>query len=102
MDSDIDLVLLTDAVDAYTATESWVRELGGEHVIRTLPRGRVTERRFALPSGLEVDVGVGTTAWASVAPMDSGTRRVVGEGMRILHDPENILDSLARAVARLN
>jgi uncharacterized protein len=98
MDSDIDLVLLSDEVDAYISTEAWARELGGDRVTRTLPRGAVTERRFALPSGLEVDVGVGAPAWASVAPMDPGTRQVVGEGMRILHDPEGILALLAETV----
>jgi predicted nucleotidyltransferase len=98
MDSDVDLVLLTADLGAYTADEAWVRELGGERIIRTRPRGAVTERRFALAGGLEVDVGVGTTAWASLTPMDAGTRHVVGEGMRVLHDPEGILAELVRAV----
>lgn len=98
MDSDIDLVLLTADLGAYTAREAWVRELGGERIIRTRPRGAVTERRFALAGGLEVDVGVGTTAWASLTPMDEGTRQVVREGMRGLHDPDGVLAALVRAI----
>jgi hypothetical protein len=98
MESDVDLVLLTADTGAYTTRQAWVRELGGERIIRTRARGAVTERRFALSGGLEVDVGVGTTAWASTTPMDAGTRQVVGEGMRVLHDPDDILAALGRAL----
>jgi hypothetical protein len=32
--------------------------------------------------------------WASVTPIDPGTRRVAGEGLRVVHDPEGLLGRL--------
>jgi predicted nucleotidyltransferase len=97
-DSDVDVVLLTDSPESYTDRDDWLPEVGGVRLVRTLDWGGVTERRFALPSGLEVELGIGTPAWAAVAPMDDGTRRVASDGMCVLHDPDGLLAVL---VARL-
>jgi len=59
----------------------------------------LTEVRIARPSGLEIELGVTATAWANLNPIDAGTRRVVSDGMRILHDPDAILADLQRACA---
>ena len=96
-DSDVDIVLLTDDVAAYTDADEWVRELGGTAIVRTGDWGVMTERRFALPSGLEVEVGVGPATWASTDPVDAGTRRVVETGFRILYDPHGLLAQLGHA-----
>ncbi|MBM7804956.1 putative nucleotidyltransferase [Geodermatophilus bullaregiensis] len=94
-DSDVDVVLLTGAPEHYVHRDDWTPDLGGVRLVRTLEWGAVTERRFAVRSGLEIDLGVGTPAWASVDPVDSGTRRVVSDGMRVLHDPDGLLTLLA-------
>lgn len=65
--------------------------------MRTLEWGVLTERRFALPSGLEVELGIASPAWAAIDPVDTGTRRVVSDGVRILHDPDGLLETLASA-----
>jgi uncharacterized protein len=95
-DSDVDVVLLTDSPESYTHRDDWLPEVGSVRLVRTLDWGGVTERRVALPSGLEVEFGIGTPAWASVDPLDDGTRRVACDGMRVLHDPEGLLARLAR------
>jgi uncharacterized protein len=69
-------------------------------MVRTRTWGAITERRFALQSGLEIDLGVGTPAWATVDPLDGGTRKVVAEGMRVLLDPDDLLATLVSAVPR--
>lgn len=92
--SDVDLVLLTDEPALYTDAEGWVRELGGAGVVKTDSWGVLTERRFVLPSGLEVEVDVGPPSWAAVAPLDEGTRRVAAGGLRALHDPDGLLARL--------
>ena len=51
-------------------------------------------------SGLEVELDVGTPAWASVDPVDPGTRKVVSDGMRVLHDPDGLPAGLVEAVRR--
>jgi Nucleotidyltransferase domain len=95
--SDVDLVLLTGGPVRFTDSDAWLPELGGERLTRTLAWGPVTERRFVLPSGLEVELGVATPDWAAVDPVDPGTQRVISDGMRILHDPEGLLAALAAA-----
>ena len=94
MESDVDLVLLTDMPSDYTERDDWVAELGGGHLVRTLSWGAITERRVRLPRGLEVEFGVATPAWAAVDGLDDGTRKVVADGMRALYDPDLLLERL--------
>ncbi|MGB3632686.1 MAG: nucleotidyltransferase domain-containing protein [Rubrobacteraceae bacterium] len=98
MDSDVDLVLLTMAKQDYLEDESWVRELGGLRVIRTEQWGpTMTERRFVLNSGLEVEAGIALPSWAATDPVDSNLPPIIQEGFRILYDPEGLLARLVEA-----
>ncbi|MGW2051241.1 nucleotidyltransferase domain-containing protein [Streptomyces sp. NPDC001858] len=98
-DSDVDLVLLSTALDRYVDDEVWRRELSLGEVIRVQEWGPVTEWRYVTASGLEVEVGVGAPRWARTDPVDAGTRRVVTDGARPLYDPAGILGALIRACA---
>src|SRR6266851_587119 len=98
MESDVDLVLLTCRVERYTERDDWIGDLGCESLAGTTAWGALTERRLRMPSGLEVELGVACPYWAAVYPVDSGTRSVVEEGMRVLHDPDGLLRALARIV----
>ena len=93
-DSDVDLVLLTDDVEAYVGDGAWAAELGGR-VVATEPYGVLTSVRVELQSGLELELGVTGPAWAATDPVDPGTRAVVERGMRSLHDPDGLLARLA-------
>jgi hypothetical protein len=95
-DSDIDLVLITEDVERYVLRADWAAPFGT--IVATRRWGVVTERRIAMPSGLELDVAIAPPAWAETKRVDGGTRRVVRGGMRILHDPRGRLAALARAV----
>lgn len=95
-DSDIDLVLLTEEITRY-ADNAWATELNLGKLIRVQSWGPIAERRFLTNTGLEVEINIGATDWASVAPVDPGTRRVVTDGARILHDPRGALITLLRA-----
>lgn len=96
-DSDVDLVVLTDDPGHYVEGEEWTAELGGTRIVRTQAWGPLTERRLLLDDGLELEVGVVLPSWAATDPVDPGTRRVVTDGMRILHDPEGRFAGLALA-----
>lgn len=98
MDSDVDLVLLTDDTTEYIDNEQWAYELGARAVVRTQEWGVLTERRLVLPGGLEVEVGVVAPSWACIAPLDAGTAQVVSGGLVPLHDPDGLLAALATAV----
>jgi uncharacterized protein len=102
MGSDVDLVVLTTDKSAYLHDESWVAELGGTRIIRTQDWGPLyTERRFVLPSGLEVEFGVAPPAWASTDPPDPNISEDIGNGgLRALYDPEDILSRFIEACRR--
>ena len=99
-DSDVDLVVLTSNPHRYLADDDWTTALGAAGVLRTQAWGPLTERRQLLQGGLEVEVGVTQPAWAATDPVDAGTRRVVTDGLRILHDPDGRLAALAAAATQ--
>ena len=92
------LILLVEDATAYTQRAEWIHGLGATRIVRTERWGPLTERRLALPSGLELEVGIVEPSWASVVPLDPRTRQVVEGGFRILHDPHGLLRSLVVAV----
>jgi uncharacterized protein len=100
MDSDVDVVLLTEERALYLEDDAWVHEVSGVKLVWTRRWGTVTERRFALPSGLEVELGVAPPSWAATDPVDEGTRRVVADGVSVLYDPKGVLASLLDACGR--
>lgn len=98
-DSDADLVFLTRDPERYLWREEWAQAVGGSEIQGSARRGMLVEQRLRTPSGLELDVGIGSPRWASLDPLDCGTARVVREGCRIIHDPEGLLARLRSAVA---
>jgi uncharacterized protein len=97
MDSDVDLVLLTSDPLAYVEATDWIAEFVKSELVATGDWGAITERRIRVPTGLEIEVGVGTASWARTDPVDPGTSKVVREGFRILYDPQGLLAALAAA-----
>jgi predicted nucleotidyltransferase len=89
--SDVDLMVLTTEPARYLDREDWIGGLGAERLVTTRSWGAVTERRVALPSGLEVEVGLALPSWAAIDPVDSGSRRVMTDGNRVLYDPAGVL-----------
>jgi hypothetical protein len=100
MDSDVDVVLLTEDRTPYLEDDAWVREVGGAGLVWTRRWGTVTERRFALPSGLEVELVVASSSWAATDPVDEGTPRVVTDGVPVVYDPKWVLAGLLDACGR--
>jgi predicted nucleotidyltransferase len=96
-DSDIDLVVLTTNPARYTTEDDWVMDFGLGNLVQTTDWGAITERRLRLPDGLEIEVAIGHPDWASVDPLEPGTRRVVTDGMRRLYDPDGLLRRLQSA-----
>ncbi|HET6533391.1 MAG TPA: nucleotidyltransferase domain-containing protein [Actinoplanes sp.] len=93
MDSDLDVVVLTDTA-AHAEPEAWLGLLGGR-VVRQQQWGPLREIRVRRPSGFEVEMGVAPVSWAATTPVDAGTFRVVRDGHRIVHDPAGIVAALA-------
>lgn len=95
-DSDIDIVLLTDDLARYSGL-TCADQLAVGAAIRTRSWGAIIERRFVTATGLEVEINIARPDWASVTPIDPGTRRVVTDGVRILYDPTQALANLLHA-----
>ena len=101
MDSDVDVVVLTDEKERYLSDPWWVRSAvgGPAELLRARDWGPLAERRIALPSGLEIEFGFAPRSWACADPVDAGTARVVGDGCAPLVDPER---AFARLIAAVN
>jgi predicted nucleotidyltransferase len=95
-ESDVDVLLLTEEPSLYIEHEDWIKQLGGVALVTTRVWGVITERRFRLPGGREVELGVGSPSWASVIPVDEGTRRVLTDGLLALYDPGGLLEELLK------
>ncbi len=95
-DSDVDLIVLSTDPGRY-AELGWAAELGFGKPIRAQEWGAIIERRCRTGSGLEVEFGFGEPSWAGIDPVDPGTRRVVTDGCRPLHDPHGLLTRLLAA-----
>lgn len=95
MDSDIDIVILTDE-PARADAQSWARLLGG-HLVREQAWGVLREVRIQRPSGFDVEVGIVPLSWAHTDPVDAGTYRVINDGHRIVYDPDGALAALSAA-----
>ncbi|SBT40379.1 nucleotidyltransferase domain-containing protein [Micromonospora auratinigra] len=95
MDSDVDIVVLTDN-PGYAEPEVWTGLLGGD-LSRTARWGPLREIRVRRPSGFEIELGVVPLSWAGTDPVDPGTHRVISDGHRVVHDPAGLLAALAAA-----
>mgnify|MGYP003388457731 CR=1 FL=1 len=110
------MVLLVDDKELYLNDLHWIAELerfsrslqldsgmansgAGEGANITREEwGQLTSLRVQLASSLELELGLVAPTWARIDPVDSGTRRVIEDGARILYDPRGTLAQLLRAI----
>jgi uncharacterized protein len=98
MGSDVDLVVLTTDHGRHTTGVEWI--LGFDpraRLVRSRSWGPLVERRVRLRSGLQIELGVAPPGWASL-PRDPGTAKVLRDGCRVLHDPDNLLSTALTAL----
>lgn len=100
MDSDLDVVVLTDEKLKYVDSDAWIEAAVSEAapVIRRMEWGPLTERRVCLSSGLEAEFGFASPSWASTDPVDTGTAAVVRDGCTALYDPGGLVAELLETV----
>lgn len=96
-ESDVDLCLLTDDIDTFTANRAWLKELLPTATNLALEQwGPVRTLRFFL-GDLEIELNFATTTWANT-PVDPGTANVVTGGLTLLKDPYGVAAKLLEAV----
>ena len=96
-DSDVDLMILTSDVERYFQDEAWASLFGQPERLEEEHWGAVKTLRVFYESGCETEFNFSAPAWAGI-PVDSGTHRVVSDGMEILFDPQDLLASVQRTV----
>ncbi|MEM8533095.1 MAG: nucleotidyltransferase domain-containing protein [Chloroflexota bacterium] len=96
--SDVDLMILTTNVSRYVQSHDWITMFGDVAKHKVEHWGAVTALRVFYKDASEVEYNFALPEWANV-PTDAGTQQVVSDGMRILFDPDTILQRLQTAVA---
>ncbi len=97
-ESDVDLMLLTDASAAYAVDTEWAAGFGEVRTAQVETWGSLTTLRVWYRNDLEVEFNFAPATWAAV-PVDAGTARVVADGMQILWDPHDLLQAVQQAVS---
>lgn len=95
-DSDIDLMIIVSDQQKYLKDEHWITRFGPVEKIEDESWGRLKTKRVFYKNGPEVEFNFDTEEW--VNPQDSGTRRVVTDGMKILVDKSGILQELLNGI----
>ena len=105
-DSDIDLVLIVTDPRAFRDETAWLDTIGWNAMGARPQRwqdedyGALWSRRLWLETNHgEIEFGFASPSWDDVNPLDPGTRSVIADGCRILHDPRKILSRLCDAVS---
>jgi uncharacterized protein len=102
-DSDVDLIVLVLDPKRFKL-ETWISEINwracGANILRWEDKeyGVVWSRHIFLEPAMEVELTFATVSWASIDPIDSGTRQSVQRGCRILHDPHRLMSRLLAAL----
>ena len=102
-DSDLDLLIVVQDPDLFRRDQKWIRELklsdvGFRYVgHETTKYGVVWSAHIALEPEAELELTLADENWASVRPMDPGTRRVVMDAFKILIDKDGALERLRNA-----
>lgn len=101
---DIDLVCVVDNPDHFRAAHDWMTEIDWRAAGLAIKGwtdvdfGRARSRHLKFDGGEEVEVSFVDRSWAGVDPVDPGTRRIAGDGLRVLHDPRGLLGRLLVAL----
>ena len=101
------LVMLTYKPTSFRTDRTWCHAIDWAAVnarplkCKDEDYGLLWSRRLLLDyNGGEIEFGFVSPAWADVHPVDTGTRRVIADRCRVLHDPRGLLKRLCAAVDR--
>lgn len=98
--SDLDLMILTSEAEQYKSDSRWLPAIfeSDPALIPTqwedVTYGVVWSRHVHFVAGEEVEFSFALPAWMKIEPLDPGTERVVRSGIRILFDPDGLMNWL--------
>lgn len=94
--SDLDVVVICEEPARFLNERSWLSEFGAYKSTEVETYGIVTSIFVDYDWGLEVEFGIAPRGWTDI-PVDSGTAKVIGDGMIICYDPEGLLANVVQA-----
>ena len=102
-DSDLDLLILTDSIETWVADDAWLHAslatLGFSDATTALEDYGVAKSwRVSPAADVELELTFAPLIWAKTDPVDSGTRRVVRDGMVAVVDKDGLLRAIQEAV----
>ena len=97
--SDIDLMFLTPRPELFFSDTVWFHSIPWDlnlNVDRYYDRtyGVVKSRHLYFSQGQRIEFSFGYLNWANTDPIDPGTLKVVGSGMEIIYDRDQLLMAL--------
>jgi hypothetical protein len=99
-EADLDLVLLVESPDAFRLEPGWMAAidwsaagLGPGHWSEC-DYGAVCSRHLSFEDGAQIEVSFVGPEWAATDPVHPTARRMAGNGMRVVHDPDGQLGKL--------
>ena len=101
---DVDLVCLVDNPELFRAEHGWMGDIDWPSAGLAIKgwtdvdSGCGRARHLTFDGGEEVQVAFVDRAWVKTDPVDPITRRIAGEGLRVLHDPQGLLGRLLVAL----
>jgi len=89
-DSDVDIIILCFSPPRLLGSR-WPWSFGDIASCKMEDYGALKSLRVFYRNGLEVEFGIAERSWIHT-PLDEGTRRVLNDGVRVLHDPEALFE----------
>lgn len=103
-EADADVVLVVDEPSYFREKSAWMDDIDwgsaglGPGRWSECDYGSACSRHLKFNDGAEIEVSFVGERWASVDPIDPATRRIAGNGMRVVHDPDGLLGRLLTAL----
>ena len=97
---DLDVVCVVEDPEQFRSAHDWMRQIDWPSAGLAIKGwsdvdyGYARSRHLTFDGGEEVEVSFVDRTWASTEPVDPMTRRLAGEGLRVLHDPHGLLGKL--------
>jgi hypothetical protein len=104
-DSDLDLLILSDAPAKYRSDPHWLYHIALPKPFRVVSHkvvtyGVVWSSHAKLDPTAELELSFAALGWASTDPLDAGTRKVINDGFKVIVDKDGHLRHLVEAVQK--
>lgn len=91
-DSDIDFCILTSDPSSLLKNRAWIYDFGRDvRVAGPVEDYKLVQSIRVFYGTTEAEFGITDESWARL-PIDRETARVINDGLRILYDPEDLLE----------